>query len=91
MHPFLLHRKYFSTSHPFASVQRNCAKSHRGTLSRWFLAAVRRWQRKKMIATLEAMDDRTLCDIGLCRSKIQKIVDGVQTKAPSSSDRLPRR
>ncbi len=43
---------------------------------RWFLsAAMRNWQRRKMIATFNAMDDRILSDIGLRREDIVRTVD----------------
>ena len=47
-----------------------------GLLRRMFRRAVRNWQRRKMIAKLEAMDDRLLRDIGLHRGEIRRLVDG---------------
>ncbi len=38
--------------------------------------AVQNWQRRKMIAALEALDDRTLLDIGIHRGEINRVVDG---------------
>jgi len=38
---------------------------------------VGRWQRRKMIAALAGLDDRTLQDIGLCRGGIEAFVDGL--------------
>lgn len=43
--------------------------------SRWFRSAVRAWQRRKMIAALSALDDRTLRDIGMHRGEIERVVD----------------
>ncbi|GAB1478628.1 hypothetical protein MASR2M74_11760 [Paracoccaceae bacterium] len=42
---------------------------------RWWQSAVENWQRRKMIAALEALDDRTLLDIGLHRGDIKRVVD----------------
>ena len=40
----------------------------------WLQAAGRRWKQRKMIAALEALDDRLLDDIGLARGDIRKAV-----------------
>lgn len=48
-----------------------------GLLRPWLRAAFRRWQRRKMIAALEAMDDRLLRDIGVHRCNIPRVVDGL--------------
>ncbi len=45
-----------------------------GYLSRAWQAAIRRWQRRRMIAALEAMDDRLLRDIGIDRPDIPRMV-----------------
>ncbi|TNF19758.1 MAG: DUF1127 domain-containing protein [Rhodobacteraceae bacterium] len=52
--------------------------SHSGdsALRTWFRAAYRRWQRNKMIAAFESLDDATLRDIGVYRSEIRSVVDG---------------
>lgn len=39
--------------------------------------AVRRWKRRKMIAALSGLDDRTLQDIGLWRGGIEDFVDSL--------------
>lgn len=43
---------------------------------RWWQNAVQNWQRRKMIAALEALDDRTLLDIGVHRGEIRRVVEG---------------
>lgn len=43
---------------------------------RKFQTAVRNWKRRKMIAALQALNDRTLRDIGIDRSEIARVVDG---------------
>nr|WP_290917238.1 DUF1127 domain-containing protein [Hyphomonas sp. 34-62-18] len=47
-----------------------------GPLRRWLRAAFKSWQRRKMMASLSALDDRTLHDIGIHRSEIARAVDG---------------
>lgn len=42
----------------------------------WWQKGFRGWQRQRMIATLAALDDRTLSDIGLRRGDIERVVDG---------------
>jgi len=44
-------------------------------LPRWLRSAIRAWQRRKMIALLSALDDRTLRDIGIHRGQIPQVVD----------------
>lgn len=59
---------------------------------RWFLtAAMRNWQRRKMIATFNAMDDHILSDIGLCRGDIERTVDSFdEMRTFASAPDLPR-
>ena len=47
-----------------------------GVISRWWQNTVQNWQRRKMIAALEALDDRTLFDIGVHRGEIRRVVEG---------------
>ncbi len=51
-----------------------------GPVRRWLAAAMLRWQRGKMIATLDAMDDRILRDIGIDRADIPRIVDDLSDR-----------
>ena len=44
-------------------------------LPRWFRSAIRAWQRRRMIALLSALDDRTLLDIGIHRGQIPRVVE----------------
>lgn len=48
-----------------------------GIIKRWLRASFRKWHRRKMIASLSALDDRTLWDIGIHRSEIERAVDGL--------------
>lgn len=45
-------------------------------ISRWWQNTVQNWQRRKMIAALEALNDRTLLDIGVHRGEIRRVVEG---------------
>lgn len=49
---------------------------NKGFFRRLFRSATRQWQRRRMIAALQAMDDRLLRDIGIDRADIPRIVDG---------------
>ena len=75
MDPYLSHRNYLSPSLPYVRAYHKRAKVVE-VLRRWLRTANRHWQRRKMIATLEAMDDRTLKDIGIHRGDIARVVDG---------------
>ena len=48
-----------------------------GAITRWLRASFRKWRRRKMIASLCALDDRILWDIGIHRSEIERAVDGL--------------
>ncbi|WP_204355278.1 DUF1127 domain-containing protein [Roseovarius amoyensis] len=47
-----------------------------GVFGQWLRAAIRQRQRRRMIAALQALDDRTLRDIGLYRGDIPRLVAG---------------
>ena len=55
----------------------------------WLRAAKRYWQRRKMIASLEAMDDWLLRDIGIDRADIRNVVDGFDARELGMITRLP--
>ncbi|MDK3075660.1 DUF1127 domain-containing protein [Sedimentitalea sp. JM2-8] len=44
---------------------------------RWMRVSCKKWQRRKMIASLAALDDHTLWDIGIPRNEIEATVDRV--------------
>lgn len=69
MHPYLA--KYLLDP---KSPREAAGEPHR-LFRRWFAAAHRRWQRRRMIAALQAMDDRLLRDIGIHRGEIGRVVD----------------
>lgn len=47
-----------------------------GLFRQLFRAAVRKWRQRKMIASLEALDDAVLRDIGIYRGVIRPVVAG---------------
>ncbi|WP_045320161.1 DUF1127 domain-containing protein [Limimaricola cinnabarinus] len=55
-------------------------KPSSGGIRSWIKAATREWRRRKMIAALEAMDDRLLRDIGLYRGDIRNVVNGLDDR-----------
>jgi len=75
MHPYMAHRDYLSSSLPYVRAARKRSKAGSG-FRNWLRSAYRRWQRNKMIAAFESLDDATLRDIGVHRGEIRSIVDG---------------
>ena len=61
---------------PYRVVMPASNTGRMNVLLRWWQSAVQNWQRRKMIAALEALDDRTLMDIGVHRGGIKGVVDG---------------
>lgn len=75
MHPNQSHLNYLSPLLPDVRPSRKRAKAE-GVFRKWVRAAYRNWQRNKMIAAFESLDDATLRDIGVHRSEIYSIVNG---------------
>ncbi|HEY9037407.1 MAG TPA: DUF1127 domain-containing protein [Roseovarius sp.] len=46
----------------------NLSKDDSGSVRSWLLAAFEQWQRRKMAAALQKLDDSMLTDIGVYRS-----------------------
>ncbi len=76
MHPFLSHRNYLSERRLAETVQSNAPRRLSGILRSAIDAAARRWRRRRMIAALEQLSDRTLADIGIARCDIPHVVEG---------------
>lgn len=76
MHAILFHQNYLTYRKPNSVVQRTDGKENGGWFRRWLGAAALHWQRRKMIAAFEAMDERLLRDIGIYRGDIPRVVDG---------------
>ncbi len=70
MHPYITKRMLDQTPPHKSEPKRN------GLFRKWMVLAKQQWQRRKMIAALEAMDDRLLRDIGIYRGDIKRVVDG---------------
>ena len=85
MHPNQSHRQYLAQQHGRKVVGGDRVRAENGLIRRWLGAAFRHWQRRKMIATLEAMDDRILRDIGLIRGDIPRVVQGLLDLEPESA------
>lgn len=58
------------------NFQTQKASERFGILRQWSRSVVRKWRRRKLIAALEALDDRLLRDIGIYRGDIKRRVDG---------------
>lgn len=89
MHSNLSHLNYPQQAFP-QTVSSQTLTSQGGTVIRgWVQAIVRSWKRRKMIASLQAMDDWLLRDIGIERADITSVVNGFDERelmmAPVSS------
>lgn len=76
MHSNLSHLNYPQQALPQTASLRVIASQGGNAMRGWLQAAVRSWQRRKMIASLQAMDDFLLRDIGIARADIIRIVNG---------------
>nr|WP_277988446.1 DUF1127 domain-containing protein [Salipiger thiooxidans] len=88
-----MHPHVFKSNTPhFPPPPRTASQRNRkpGAFRRWLRTAFHHWQRRKMIETLRGMDDRLLRDIGIDRSDIPRVVDGLTDRElsmrPVSSD-----
>lgn len=94
MHPFLTHRNYQSSQKPYGQTYDMAAEAG-GAFHNWIRSGYRRWQRRKMVAALEALDDRTLRDIGIHRGEIYDLVsrfddDDLRRKPLATADHVRR-
>lgn len=80
MHPYLSHLDYLTQSRMNTLVARINREESGGLFRRWLSAISRQWRRRSMIAALESLDDRLLRDIGLHRSDIPRVVDGLDDR-----------
>ncbi|WP_353349823.1 DUF1127 domain-containing protein [Aquicoccus sp. SU-CL01552] len=74
MHPHLVKSDPPHFPRPRTASQRNRKP---GAFRRWLRTTFLQWQRRKMIETLRGMDDRLLRDIGIDRSDIPRVVNGL--------------
>lgn len=73
MHPVHSGRLQLDQSYPQQISSHNTIG---GLIHRWLGPSIRKWQRRKMIAALNALDTRTLRDIGIDRCDIEHVVNG---------------
>lgn len=76
MHPNLTRNEYLAKPFQQKEPTHPGWAGSLGVLQRWLGAVVQQRRRRKMIATLEAMDDWVLRDIGISRGDISRVVDG---------------
>lgn len=72
-----MHLNMFKPTPPHLPANRIPGQHNRksGAFWEWFRTAFRNRERRKMIQTLQGMDDRLLRDIGIERSDIPRVVD----------------
>ncbi len=80
MHPILTHRDHLAQRAGAVATTAQAAPAQGGFLRRLARGFAQRWRRRKMIATFHAMDDRLLYDIGIERSQIERVVDGLDAR-----------
>lgn len=80
VHPNQSHRDYLAQQQRATNALSGTGEVKGGFLRRWLGAIVRQWQRRRMIATLEAMDPRMLRDIGIYPGDIPRVVDGLSDR-----------
>ncbi|MEY8798892.1 DUF1127 domain-containing protein [Leisingera sp. XS_AS12] len=73
MHHYLSNRNYLSPSLPYARAHQKRAEAS-GAIRRMLRATVRRWKRRRLVSTLQSLDDRLLRDIGVHRGDIRTLV-----------------
>jgi len=66
------------------------ASKPRSALARLFLRAVRSWQRNRAINELSRLDNRQLEDIGISRSDIPRIVEGLFSADEADAKPAPK-
>tara|TARA_R110002049_G_scaffold15115_1_gene62429 strand:+ start:923 stop:1234 length:312 start_codon:yes stop_codon:yes gene_type:complete len=92
MHPILFYRNFLGVGRRPATQPGPRPEKRSTFLRRWIASALRNWQRRKLIAALEAMDDRLLRDIGIHRGEIANVVDGFSDRelrmAPLAPDAM---
>lgn len=72
-----VHQTRLLLHHPFLqqAAKARAAPKSGSSIRYWIGAVVRNWQRRKMIAALHALEDRTLRDIGMERCDIEEVVE----------------
>lgn len=93
MHPLISYREEYRLVQKMRMGQRPMPeKRASGPLSRFLSGALDGWKRRKMVASLSALDDRILADIGLQRDDIARVVeDFAADEARAQKPYAPRR
>jgi uncharacterized protein YjiS (DUF1127 family) len=92
MHPVHSNKKQQTQPHPQSDHGQSV---NVGMIRRWFDISIRKWQRRKMIAALNAMDPRLLRDLGIEPENIESVVEGFDARElrmvplASSQDSVP--
>ena len=76
MHPILLSNGYLRYR-PYVSSKTTSRPKKNGRFRNWMRVGWEKWTHRTMIATLNALDDRTLKDIGIPRSHIKRFADNL--------------
>ena len=76
MHLVTTDRNHSAQARTRSAPSRHADINVGGLFRRLLTMSVTKWRRRKMIATLEAMDTRLLRDIGIERCDIESVVDG---------------
>ncbi len=94
MYPALSNPNTSSRFYPQQALHPDAIAQDLGPIRRFLAASVRKWRRRKMIAVLQALDTRTLRDIGIERCDIERIVDGFDARemrmVPLAAPQRPR-
>lgn len=76
MHPILFHCAFLRVK-LLVSAKDLKQPQRSGRLRRWLRVRLEQWKRRKTIAALNALDDRTLRDIGIQRCHIKRFGDSL--------------
>ena len=71
----VMYQQSFNREMPYVPQLTSGGRQEQGRKGGFWRRIFRQWQRRKMIATLQAMDDHLLFDIGVSRGDIPRIVD----------------
>lgn len=91
MHPVPAYKNYLNQTNQHKAFGRNATGSGRGLIRRLLGLSIETWRRRRMIAAFEAMDTRTLRDIGIERHDIENVVDGYIAHERQLAPRAPQK
>lgn len=88
MHPILFHCAFLRVK-LLVSAKDLKQPQRSGRLRRWLRVRLKEWKHRKTIASLNALDDRTLRDIGIQRYHIKRFADnltGIDSRISKPTD-----